>query len=164
MLNRNLAASSVLLCVLGTAVSAQSQVLIAPRTISLDAAQKLASTAIEACRKGGYNVTVVVLDASGRTRVQLHDDKAGPHTIENANRKAYTSLTFRSNTIDFAKRQEGRPAPMLNNVTLGQGGVVIKAGNDIVGSVGVSGAPGGDKDQACAEAGIATIASGLTAN
>ncbi len=163
-MKQGLLTAAALTCALVTSVPAQSQVLIAPRTISLDAAQKLASTAIESCRKGGYNITVVVLDASGRVRVQLHDDKAGPHTIENANRKAYTSLTFRSNTNDCAKRNEGRPAPMLNNITLGQGGIVIKAGNDIVGAVGVSGAPGGDKDQVCAEAGIATIASGLTAN
>ena len=147
-----------------TGTPAQAQVLIAPRSISLDAAQQLARVALESCRKSGFNVTITVLDSAGRTRVVLHDDKAGPHTIENSMRKAYTSLTFRSNTIDYAKRNEGRPAPMLSGVTLGQGGVVLKAGNDIVGSVGVSGAPGGDKDQACAEAGIATIAAGLTAN
>lgn len=153
-------AAAILLAV---PVQVSSQVLIAPRTISLDAAQQLASATLAACRKNGFNITVTVLDRNARTRVVLHDDKANPHTIENSLRKAYTSLTFRSNTMEYAKRFKGdaRP-PMLNNITTAAGGLVIKAGDDVVGSVGVSGAPGGDKDQACAEEGLKTIAAGLT--
>ena len=140
----------------------QPAVLIAPKTISLDAAHQLEKTTLDACRKNGFDVTVIVLDRNGRTRVILHDDKANPHTMENARRKAYTSLTFRVNTMEYGKRFTGdaRP-PMLDGITTAAGGMVIKAGNDVVGSVGVSGAPGGDKDQACAEAGLATIADGL---
>ncbi len=141
---------------------AQSSVLISPRTISLDAAHQVAKATLDACRKNGFNVTVIVLDRNGRTRVTLHDDNANPHTVENARRKAYTSLTFRVNTMEYGKRFTGdaRP-PMLEGITTAAGGMVIRAGNDVVGSIGVSGAPGGDKDQACAEVGLATIADGL---
>ncbi len=163
MIKKSIAVSFLAL-VSALAAPAHAQVLIAPRTISLDAAQQLARVALESCRKNGFNVTITVIDAAGRTRVTLHDDKANPHTVENAFRKAYTSLTFRANSMDYGKRMEGRPASVLANITTGAGGVVIKAGNDIVGAVGVSGAPGGDKDQACAEAGLAAIAAGLSAN
>lgn len=143
-------------------LDAQAQALIAPRTISLDAAHQLARVTLDACRKNGFNVTVTVLDRNGRARVTLHDDNANPHTVENARRKAYTSLTFRVNTMEYGKRFTGdqRP-PMLEGITTAAGGVVIKAGNDVVGAIGVSGAPGGDKDQACAEVGLAAIAEGL---
>jgi uncharacterized protein GlcG (DUF336 family) len=146
----------------GFATHAQAQVLISPRTLSLDAAHQVAKATLDACRKNGFNVTVIVLDRNGRARVTLHDDNANPHTVENARRKAYTSLTFRVNTMEYGKRftGENRP-PMLEGITTAAGGMVIKAGNDVVGSIGVSGAPGGDKDQACAEVGLATIAEGL---
>ena len=147
---------------IGFATQAQAQVLISPRTISLDAAHQAAKATLDACRKNGFHVTVIVLDRNGRARVTLHDDNANPHTVENARRKAYTSLTFRVNTMEYGKRftGENRP-PMLEGITTAAGGMVIKAGNDVVGSIGVSGAPGGDKDQACAEVGLPTIADGL---
>lgn len=148
-----------------SALPAMAQCVIAPRTISMDAALQLARATLEACRKNGFNVTVTVLDRNARTRVTLHDDFANPHTVENAHRKAFTSLTFRVNTLDYKKRFAGgaRP-PMLNNITIAPGGMVIRSGKDVVGSIGVSGAPGGEKDQACAEEGLKTIAAGLEAN
>lgn len=150
---------------LGFTAQASAQALIAQRNISLDAALQAASTALETCRKNGYKVTVTVLDRSGRTRVVLHDDNVSPHTIENAHRKAYTALTFRMASGEMGKRIAANPtatAPLLlANVTSAEGALPIKAGDDIVGSIGVSGAPGGDKDAVCSQSGIDKIAAGL---
>ncbi len=111
-------------------------------------------------------MTVTVLDRTARTRVVLHDDGANPHTIENSLRKAYTSLTFRTPSGDFGKRITSTPtgagALHLDKITTAEGALPIMAGKDIVGSIGVSGAPGGDKDAVCAQAGIDRIAPGLT--
>lgn len=149
-----------------SSIAAAQTATVAQKNISLDAALQAATTALETCRKNGFRVTVTVLDRSGRTRIVLHDDNVSPHTIENAHRKAYTSLTFRVPSGDIGKRMAanpGAPAPqlLLANVTSAEGALPIKAGDEIVGSIGVSGAPGGDKDAACAQTGIDKIAAGL---
>jgi len=147
---------------------AQAQVLLTERNISFSAAHDAATAALEQCRKNGYHVTVTVLDRTARTRVVLHDDGANPHTIENSLRKAYTSLTFRTTSGAFGKRVTSTPtgagALHLDKVTSAEGALPIMAGKDIVGSIGISGAPGGDKDAVCAQAGIDRIAPGLIAN
>ena len=144
---------------------AQAQALVTERTLSLDAAHEAATAALERCRKDGYNVTVTVLNKSGRTKAVLHDDRAGPHTIENSFKKAYTSITFRDNSGDFGRRIGKNPPPHaalhLSNVTTAEGALLIRAGSEIVGAIGVSGAPGGDKDAVCAQAGIERVAKGL---
>ena len=144
---------------------AQAQALVTEHTLSLDAAREAAAAALEQCRKNGYNVTVTVLNKSARTKAVLHDDRAGPHTIENSFKKAYTSITFRENSGDYGRRISKNPPPHaqlhLSNITTAEGALLIKAGNEIVGSIGVSGAPGGDKDAVCAQAGIDRIAKSL---
>ena len=148
--------------------AAQAQVLLTERNISFSAAHDAATAALEQCRKNGYRVTVTVLDRTARTRVVLHDDSANPHTIENSLRKAYTSLTFRAPSGDFGKRITSTPtgagALHLDKITTSEGALPIMAGKDIVGSIGISGAPGGEKDAVCAQAGIDRIAQGLTGN
>ena len=135
--------------------------LVTERTLSLNAAHEAAWAALERCRKDGYNVTVTVLNKAGRTKAVVHDDNAGPHTIENSFRKAYTSITFKADSGAFGKRIGALPPPhaalVLANVTTAEGALLVKSGNDIVGAIGVSGAPGGDKDAACAQAGIDAI-------
>ena len=147
---------------------AHAQVLLTERNISFSAAHDAATAALEQCRKNGFHVTVTVLDRTARTRVVLHDDGANPHTIENSLRKAYTSLTFRTPSGAFGKRITSTPtgagALHLDKVTSAEGALPIMAGKDIVGSIGVSGAPGGDKDAVCAQAGLDRIAPGLPAN
>jgi uncharacterized protein GlcG (DUF336 family) len=148
------------------AVNAQSGALVTERTLSLDAAREAATAALEQCRKNGFSVTVTVLNRSGRTKVILHDEGAGPHTIENSYRKAYTTISFRGvPSGDFGRAQAKNPPPhpalFLSNVTSAEGALPIKAGNEVVGSIGVSGAPGGEKDAVCAQAGIDRIASQL---
>ncbi len=132
------------------------------KTLTLDAAIDVATAALARCRKDGYTVSVTVLDRSGRTKVVLHDDGATPHTIENSMRKAYTSLTYREASGAFGKRITANPTGAgvlhLDKVTASEGGLPIVAGKEVVGAVGVSGAPGGDKDAACGQAGIDRLA------
>ena len=146
------------------AANAQTAV-ISQRTISLAAALDAAKTGLESCQKGGYQVTVTVVGRNGRTLVVLHDDGANPHTIENSFRKAYTSLTFRRPSGEFGKAQAALPPPhgamVLANVTSAEGALPIMAGKEIVGAMGISGAPGGHLDAACVQAGIDKIKGGL---
>ena len=148
--------------------AAGAQTLVTERTLSLNAAHEAAMAALEQCRKDGYRVTVTVLNRAGRTLVVLHDDGANPHTIENSLRKAWTSLTFRTPSGDYGKRVASTPtlvgALHLDKITTLEGALPITAGREIVGSIGISGAPGGDKDAVCAKAAIDRIASGLTPN
>jgi uncharacterized protein GlcG (DUF336 family) len=143
------------------AASAQ-QALVNERTLSLEAAEQAAAAALETCRKNGFNVTVTVLNKAGRTKVVVHDDNANAHTIENALRKAHTALVTRSPSGDLGKRIAANPSLTgllsLQNMTTLDGGLPIKAGNEVVGSIGVSGA---DKDIVCAQAGIDRIKGGL---
>ena len=141
--------------------------LVSQKNISLDMAIEAATTALATCRKNGFKVSVTVLDRGGRTRVVLHDDNVGPHTIENSLRKAYTALTFKIPSGDMGKRIAANPtatAPLLlANVTSAEGALPIKSGDDFVGAIGVSGAPGGEKDAVCSQAGIDKISAALNA-
>ncbi len=144
---------------------ANAQAVVNERTLSLAAAQEMANAALESCRKGGYRVTVTVLNRAGRTKVVLHDEGAGPHTLENSLRKAYTSLTFRVPSGEFGKRMAATPPPhpalLLDKVTSGEGALPVMSNKEVIGSIGISGAPGGHLDAACAQAGIDKIAGGL---
>ena len=95
----------------------------------------------------------------------LHDDGANPHTVENSLRKAYTSLTSRVPSGEFGQRITSDPKLTgmlsLDKITAVEGGLPIMAGKDLVGAIGVSGAPGGEKDAVCAQAGVDRIAKGL---
>jgi uncharacterized protein GlcG (DUF336 family) len=130
-------------------------------TVTFDAALLAAQAALADCRKRGATVAVAVVDRSGIPVVMLRDPLAGMHTPETAIRKAWTAVSFRSNTLEFAaETQAGRPSSGIRDlprvVAIG-GGVLIEAGGSIVGAIGVSGAPGGDADDLCARAGIAAI-------
>lgn len=138
---------------------------VTERTISIGAAQDAAAAALEQCRKDGFRVTITVVNRSGQIKAVLRDDGTGPHTVENSFRKAYTSLTFRVPSGDLGRRPTGTlgvMAPMqLANITSGEGALPIRSNNEVIGAIGVSGAPGGDKDLVCAQAGIDKIAGDL---
>lgn len=142
-----------------------AQALLTERNLALNAAYDVASGALAQCRKDGFRVTVTVLERGGRTRVVLQDDGASPHTVENSLRKAYTALTFRQPSGDAGKRFTANPANLgflhLSNVTTLPGGLPIRAGNEVVGAIGISGAPMGEQDAACAQVGIDRIAKEL---
>jgi len=160
MLNRFLAAGAVL-AALSSPVQAQEGALITFKTLTLEAATALAQGALAECRKRGFQVGVVVVDRGGNVQVMLRDRFAGPHTTEASRRKAWTAVSFRTDTQSMATlTQPGELTSGTRHIPgalmLG-GGVQIEAGGSIVGGVGVSGAPGGDSDDACARAGIEAI-------
>jgi uncharacterized protein GlcG (DUF336 family) len=154
---------------------AGAQAIVVERTLSAGAALELATTALEACRKHGSRVTITVLDHAGRTKVVLRDDGASPHSVEHSLRKAYTALTYRMSSGDYGKRAAksfpGSHGPLhLANITTSAGGLPIRAGDTVVGAVGISGTPGtggagagggGTADEACAQAGIEKISGSL---
>jgi uncharacterized protein GlcG (DUF336 family) len=147
-----------------TAPAPAASGLISERSLSLNTAMELASTSLERCRADGYKVTVTVLNRHARTAVVLSEDGVNPHTVEISMRKAYTAFTTRNSTAEMAKRPQPALAGfmLLENITPIEGGLTIFAANkELVGAIGISGAPGGEKDAACAQAGIDKIAGKL---
>jgi uncharacterized protein GlcG (DUF336 family) len=138
--------------------------LLTHRDLSLAVAETIAETAIESCAAQGYHVSAVVVDRSGETLVALRGDNASPHTMENARRKAYTALSFRTSTTEYAKRFASdnpvvRQQVTLPNVIAIPGGLPVKVGDDVIGGVGVSGSPG--VDEPCVQAGLDKVADKL---
>jgi uncharacterized protein GlcG (DUF336 family) len=147
--------------VLFAAFARAQEALVTYKSMSPELALDLARAALVDCRNRGYQVAVAVVDRFGVTQVMLRDRFAGPHTPPTAASKAWTAVSFRTNTSDLiGVSQPGMPQAGLRNlpgaVILG-GGLVIEAGGSLVGAVGVSGAPGGDADDACAKVGIAAV-------
>ena len=142
---------------------ARAQGLITQKAISLEMAQAIVQGTIERCCADGFHVSVTVVDGSGLLKAFLRDEGSGPHTIDLSRRKAYTALTFASrwkSSGEAAKAWNstlGSPMPNIEGTTGVAGGVPIRVGNDAIGAVGVSGAVGGDKDEVCANAGIAKV-------
>jgi uncharacterized protein GlcG (DUF336 family) len=164
MLKIRLAILITTAAVLLVAVSSPAlpQEILTRKALSLDAARAIAEGAIEKCRADGYHVSVSVIDTGTLLKAFLRDDGTGPHTIDLSRRKAYTALTFKRTSGEFGKARAANPsAPVIEGTVTAAGGVPILAGNEVIGAVGVSGAPGGDKDEACAKAGIAKIAEQL---
>jgi len=146
---------------LSSAVSAQG--LVTQKNISLAMAQTIAQAALAQCEGMGFKVSVAVVDRGGLTIVMLRGDGAGLHTPEGAERKAYTARTFSQPSADFVKRLSDRPdtvgSRQYTRVLALGGGLPVKAGNEVVGAVGVSGSPG--KDDVCSQAGIDKVAEQL---
>ena len=138
--------------------------LLNHKDLSLATALTIATTAGETCKSQGHRVTVAVVGRTGEIIVHLRGDDASPHTIENSQRKAFTARTFRTSSGEFAQRQKDNPpgaALWLTGISATAGGLPIKVGEDVIGAVGVSGSPGGDKDEACAKAGLDKVADQL---
>lgn len=143
-------------------VTALSQELLTEKVISMDMAQAMAQAAIAQCRANGYRVTATVLDSGGNVKVVVRDDGSALATIDLSRRKAYAAVIFRRTSGETVKAFGAMtPPPSVAGTVMLAGGVPIKAGNDTIGAIGVSGAPGGDKDEACANAGIAKVAEKL---
>lgn len=149
---------------LGLAAAAPADAQLARKDLSLATALTIAMTASDLCKSQGYTVSVAVVGRNGEIIVQLRGDGASPHTIENSFRKAYSSRTFRVPSGELVKRLKDNPQAgfvHLANVVAAQGALPIKIGDDTIGAVGVSGAPGGEKDEVCAKAGIDKVADAL---
>jgi uncharacterized protein GlcG (DUF336 family) len=137
----------------------------AVKQLTTETALKAAQAALASCRASGFQVAVAVVDRYGLLQAQLRDRFAGPHTIEFSANKAWTAVTFKTNTAELEKlTRAGQPMSGLRNVprfaSIG-GGVTIEAGGSLLGAIGVSGAPSGDADDGCARAGVKAIAESL---
>ena len=128
-----------------------------PGALAVDAA----SETVAACAKQGYHETAVVLDADGAIIAVLRGDGAGIHTIDSAHDKAYTAVSFKIDTLALAERAKGEnsiaPLAKLPHVMFFGGGIVIKLGEEVIGSIGAAGAPGAKLDDSCAHAGLDKI-------
>lgn len=134
----------------------------AVRLLSPETALAAAQAALVHCRTAGHQVAVAVVDRAGLVQVLLRDRYAGAHTLDIAPQKAWTAASFRMSTAALAaETQAGRPMSGIRaapRVMAIGGGQVIEAGGAVLGAIGVSGAPGGEADDACARAGIQAIA------
>ena len=138
--------------------------LLNQKNLSAAMALTMAQTTIDTCKANGYAVSVTVVGRNGEILVQVRGDGTGPHTIENSMRKAYTSRTFRIPSGDMVQRLKDNPQLgliHLSNVIANQGALPVKVGDDTIGAIGASGAPGGEKDEVCVKAGIDKVADQL---
>ena len=150
-----------LACAIALPASAQT---LTRKDLSLEGALAISTESIATCKQNGFAVSVTVVGRNGEVLVQLRGDGTGPHTMENSFKKAYTSRTFRIASGEMEERFKKNPqlgAVFLSNITTGRGALPIKIGDEVVGAVGASGAPGGEKDEACVKAGIDKIADKL---
>ena len=152
----------VCLLLVGAVSTSAQEATFQFRSLTPETALAAARAALDSCRKQGFQVAVAVTDRAGITQVMLRDRFAGPHTVDVASNKAWTAASFRTPTSTLAaETQSGRPMSGLRNLprflAVG-GGRVIEAGGNILGAIGVSGAPGGEADDSCALAGIKAIA------
>jgi uncharacterized protein GlcG (DUF336 family) len=130
------------------------------RQLSAKLAMEAVTAALESCVAEGYRVSVAIVDRTGLVRATLRGDGSGPHTHESAIRKAYTSATMGALTGELATRIQDPNLATLKDipgVLFLAGGVPIRAGEELIGGIGVAGAPGGNFDEACGNAGIAAI-------
>lgn len=135
------------------------------RLMTLETALKAAQAALAKCRADGYQVAVAVVDRAGLPQAVLRDRFAGAHTVRMAIDKAWTAASFRTDTAALAElTAPGRPQSGLRErprVVAVAGGLVIEGGGALLGAIGVSGAPGGDRDDVCARAGIGAVRDAL---
>ena len=147
--------------VLASSASAQ---LLARKDLSAQTALTIAETAIATCTANGYRVSATIVGRNGEVLVQIRGDGTGPHTMENSFKKAFTARTFRIPSGEMEDRLKQNPqmgAQYLTGFTTGRGALPIKVGEDVIGAAGASGAPGGEKDEACVKAGIDKVADQL---
>jgi uncharacterized protein GlcG (DUF336 family) len=133
------------------------------RVLTLDVAQQIAQEAMAKCRADGYKVTVLVVDNMNSTKAMLRDDGATPSTTEVAKMKATAAMLYNRNSGPAQPPPAGQAAPpaTIPGTINAQGATPIKFGMVTIGAVAVSGAPGGDKDLACANAALAKVADKL---
>ncbi len=131
------------------------------RNISLALANEIAAATVAACSANGYAVAATVVDRAGGVRAVQRADNAGPHTLAASQQKAFTSASAKNNTLAMQEGSQKNPAAAnlvyIPGFLLLGGGVPIKVGNDVIGAVGVGGAPGGNLDEQCAMAALEKV-------
>lgn len=151
--------AALVLSTLATAASAQS--VRTEHNMSLDLANQIAAAAVATCAANGYAVTATVVDRAGGVRAVQRADNAGPHTLGASQQKAFTSASAKNATLAMMEGAQKNPAAAnlvyIPGYLLLGGGVPVKVGNEVIGAVGVGGAPGGHLDEQCAMAGIEKV-------
>lgn len=146
---------------LATATLAQAQAVRTEKNISLELANQIAAAGVASCGAKGYAVTATVVDRAGGIRAVQRADSAGPHTLAASLQKAYTSASARNNTLAMMEGAQKNPAAAnlvhIPGFLLLGGGVPVRAGNDVIGAVGIGGAPGGHLDEQCAVAALEQV-------
>jgi uncharacterized protein GlcG (DUF336 family) len=152
--------SAAVLALSALAPAAQAELLNTKR-IPAGLAGEAVAAAVQACAEKKYTVGAVLVDADGVQQAALRGDGTGPENIFIANDKAFTAVSFQSDTAEIVARSRNAPAPSaftkIPHLVLAAGGVVIKVGNEVIGAIAVSGAPGGENDGLCAKAGLDKI-------
>lgn len=140
---------------------AQAQAVRTERNMSLELANQIAAASVANCQASGYAVTATVVDRAGMVRAVQRADNAGPHTIEASLKKAYTSASARNSTLAMMQTAQKNPGAAnlvhIPGFLLLGGGVPVKAGDDVIGAVGIGGAPGGHLDDQCANAALEKV-------
>jgi uncharacterized protein GlcG (DUF336 family) len=134
------------------------------KDLSAAIAVNIAQTAMATCTANGYRVSATVVGRNGEVLVQIRGDGTGPHTMENSFKKAFTARTFRIASGEMEERLKKNPqmgAQYLTGFTTARGALPITIGEEVVGAAGVSGAPGGEKDEACVKAALDKVADQL---
>lgn len=162
MMRKTIARGALL--ALGLAVSgtvwaqAEGPVVMTQKSMSMDTAQDLAQAVLDACRDDGYAVGVTVVDRAGNTQVVLRDSVAPALTLQISYEKAYTALSFSSATSSLEESMGESAIGGVDQVLFAAGGLPVDVGGSVLGAVGVSGAPGGDIDEDCAQRGLDQVA------
>jgi uncharacterized protein GlcG (DUF336 family) len=135
--------------------------IVVYKSLAPEVALEAAQAALKKCRDSGFQIAVAVVDRFGQSQVMLRDRFAGLPAADTAVGKAYTTLSFRAATSELAKSirsgQLDSGLARLPHVAMLAGGLMIEAGGTLLGGIGVAGAPGGDKDEECAKAGLDAI-------
>jgi len=130
--------------------------------MTMDAAEKIARGAIDACRKKGMNIAVTVVDRSGQVMVVMRDTLAMDLTLDISRQKAYSALSFNTTTESLEGRFKGPGSiAKVDGVITSAGGIPINASGNILGGIGVSGSPSGKTDEECASAGLKAVSTDL---
>lgn len=149
----------------GGSAKAEDENFVTHTVMTVELALKAAEAALQSCRDSDFQVSVAVVDRFGNTQVMLRDRYAGAHTPAAAEGKAWTAVSFRTNTTELVESTKGESpqagARDIPGVLMLGGGMKIEKAGSIVGGIGVSGAPGGEQDDACAKAGITAITDAL---
>jgi uncharacterized protein GlcG (DUF336 family) len=154
-------AAGVAMTGLAAAMTAAGAQTLPTHRIPAPLALEAVGEAVASCARQGYRESAVLVDADGAIVAILRGDAAGIHTIDSAHDKAYTAVSFKNDTLALAERAKGEdsiaPLAKLPHVMFFGGGVAIKLGDEVIGAIGASGAPGAKLDDACAKAGLDKI-------
>jgi uncharacterized protein GlcG (DUF336 family) len=156
-----IAAAALSVAAVAATTSVRAQGIVTTHRLSAPLASEAALAAVEHCKRMGYNVTAVLIDADGVRQATLRGDGSGPLSLDTAYAKASTALYYRTDTIELVARMQNLGAASIQakipHLVVAQGGVVIKMGDEVIGAIGISGGPGQDYDTQCARAGVDKI-------